>query len=79
MELFEDIETRNGVIPMMTEAETFPPELQEAAKLVFGENFRGVSENGLMMDEFGNAYEAEPMTVEVRQGFRDISRTFTLL
>ena len=50
MELFEDIETRNGVIPMMTEAETFP---------------EGVSENGLMMDEFGNAYEAEPMTVEV--------------
>ena len=38
---------------MMTEAETFPPELQEAAKLVFGENFRGVSENGLMMDELG--------------------------
>ena len=50
MELFEDIETRNGVIPMMTEEETFP---------------EGVSENGLMMDEFGNAYEAEPMTVEV--------------
>ena len=64
MELFEDIETRNGVIPMMTEEETFPPELQEAAKLVFGENFRGVSENGLMMDEFGNAYEAEPMRTE---------------
>ena len=50
MELYEDIETRNGVIPMMTEEETFP---------------EGVSENGLMMDEFGNAYEAEPMTVEV--------------
>lgn len=50
MELFEDIETRNGVIPMMTEEETFP---------------EGVSENGLMMDEFGNAYEAEPMTVAV--------------
>ena len=49
MELFEDIETRNGVIPMMTEAETFP---------------EGVSENGLMMDEFGNAYEAEPMLTE---------------
>lgn len=48
MELFEDIETRNGVIPMMTEAETFP---------------EGV--DALMMDEFGNAYEAEPMTVEV--------------
>lgn len=50
MELFEDIETRNGVIPMMTETEEYP---------------EGVSENGLMMDEFGNAYEAEPMTVEV--------------
>lgn len=62
MELFEDIETRNGVIPMMTEEETYPPELQEAAKLVFGENFRGG--NGLMMDEFGNAYEAEPMLTE---------------
>lgn len=62
MELYEDIETRNGVIPMMTEEETYPPELQEAAKLVFGENFRGG--NGLMMDEFGNAYEAEPMLTE---------------
>lgn len=62
MELYEDIETRNGVIPMMTEEETYPPELQEAAKLVFGENFRGG--NGLMMDEFGNAYEAEPMLME---------------
>ena len=60
MELFEDIETRNGVIPMMTEAETFP---------------EGVSENGLMMDEFGNAYEAEPMTVEVPTRIP----TFTLL
>lgn len=50
MELFEDIETRNGVIPMMTEEETFP---------------EGISESGLMMDEFGNAYEAEPMTVAV--------------
>lgn len=50
MELYEDIETRNGVIPMMTEEETYP---------------EGVSENGLMMDEFGNAYEAEPMTVAV--------------
>ena len=50
MELYEDIETRNGVIPMMAEEETFP---------------EGVSENGLMMDEFGNAYEAEPMTVAV--------------
>ena len=49
MELYEDIETRNGVIPMMTEEETFP---------------EGVSENGLMMDEFGNAYEAEPMLTE---------------
>lgn len=48
MELFEDIETRNGVIPMMTEEETYPD-----------------GGNGLMMDEFGNAYEAEPMTVEV--------------
>lgn len=48
MELFEDIETRNGVIPMMTEKETYP---------------EGV--DALMMDEFGNAYEAEPMTVEV--------------
>lgn len=48
MELFEDIETRNGVIPMMTEEETYP---------------EGV--DALMMDEFGNAYEAEPMTVEV--------------
>lgn len=50
MELYEDIETRNGVIPMMTETEEYP---------------EGVSENGLMMDEFGNAYEAEPMTVAV--------------
>lgn len=50
MELFEDIETKSGVIPMMTETEEYP---------------EGVSENGLMMDEFGNAYEAEPMTVEV--------------
>lgn len=50
MELYEDIETRNGVIPMMAEEETYP---------------EGVSENGLMMDEFGNAYEAEPMTVAV--------------
>lgn len=48
MELFEDIETRNGVIPMMTETEEYP---------------EGV--DALMMDEFGNAYEAEPMTVEV--------------
>lgn len=48
MELFEDIETRNGVIPMMTEEETYPD-----------------GGNGLMMDEFGNAYEAEPMTVAV--------------
>lgn len=48
MELYEDIETRNGVIPMMTEEETFPD-----------------GGNGLMMDEFGNAYEAEPMTVAV--------------
>ena len=48
MELFEDIETRNGVIPMMTEEETYPD-----------------GGNGLMMDAFGNAYEAEPMTVEV--------------
>lgn len=48
MELYEDIETRNGVIPMMTEEETYPD-----------------GGNGLMMDEFGNAYEAEPMTVEV--------------
>lgn len=48
MELYEDIETRNGVIPMMTETEEFPD-----------------GGNGLMMDEFGNAYEAEPMTVEV--------------
>ena len=50
MELYEDIETRSGVIPMMTEEETFP---------------EGISESGLMMDEFGNAYEAEPMTVAV--------------
>lgn len=49
MELYEDIETRNGVIPMMTETEEFP---------------EGVSESGLMMDEFGNAYEAEPMLTE---------------
>ena len=49
MELYEDIETRNGVIPMMTETEEYP---------------EGVSENGLMMDEFGNAYEAEPMLTE---------------
>ncbi len=49
MELYEDIETRNGVIPMMTEEETYP---------------EGVSESGLMMDEFGNAYEAEPMLTE---------------
>ena len=48
MELYEDIETRNGVIPMMTEEETYP---------------EGV--DALMMDEFGNAYEAEPMTVAV--------------
>ena len=48
MELFEDIETKSGVIPMMTEEETYPD-----------------GGNGLMMDEFGNAYEAEPMTVEV--------------
>lgn len=48
MELFEDIETRNGVIPMMTETEEYP---------------EGV--DALMMDEFGNAYEAEPMTVAV--------------
>lgn len=48
MELYEDIETRNGVIPMMTEEETYPD-----------------GGNGLMMDEFGNAYEAEPMTVAV--------------
>lgn len=47
MELFEDIETRNGVIPMMTETEEYPD-----------------GGNGLMMDEFGNAYEAEPMMVE---------------
>ena len=47
MELFEDIETRNGVIPMMTEEETYPD-----------------GGNGLMMDEFGNAYEAEPMLTE---------------
>ena len=49
MELYEDIETQNGVIPMMTETEEYP---------------EGVSENGLMMDEFGNAYEAEPMLTE---------------
>lgn len=49
MELYEDIETRNGVIPMMTEEETYP---------------EGVSESGLMMDEFGNAYEAEPILTE---------------
>lgn len=48
MELYEDIETRNGVIPMMTETEEYP---------------EGV--DALMMDEFGNAYEAEPMTVAV--------------
>lgn len=48
MELFEDIETRNGIIPMMTETEEYPD-----------------GGNGLMMDEFGNAYEAEPMTVAV--------------
>lgn len=48
MELFEDIETRNGVIPMMTETGEYP---------------EGV--DALMMDEFGNAYEAEPMTVAV--------------
>lgn len=47
MELYEDIETRNGVIPMMTEEETYP---------------EGV--DALMMDEFGNAYEAEPMRTE---------------
>lgn len=47
MELFEDIETRNGVIPMMTETEEYP---------------EGV--DALMMDEFGNAYEAEPMLTE---------------
>ena len=47
MELYEDIETRNGVIPMMTEEETYPD-----------------GGNGLMMDEFGNAYEAEPMLTE---------------
>lgn len=47
MELYEDIETRNGVIPMMTEEETYPD-----------------GGNGLMMDEFGNAYEAEPMLME---------------
>lgn len=38
---------RNGVIPMMTEEETYPD-----------------GGNGLMMDEFGNAYEAEPMLTE---------------
>lgn len=48
MELYEDIETRSGVIPMMTETEEYP---------------EGV--DALMMDEFGNAYEAEPMTVAV--------------
>ena len=48
MELFEDIETRNGIIPMMTEVEEYP---------------EGVDENGLMMDEFGNLFEAEAMTV----------------
>lgn len=47
MELYEDIETRNGVIPMMTETEEYP---------------EGV--DALMMDEFGNAYEAEPMLTE---------------
>ena len=47
MELYEDIETRNGVIPMMTEEETYPD-----------------GGNGLMMAEFGNAYEAEPMLTE---------------
>lgn len=42
-ELFEDIKTKNGVIPKETKVQEYP---------------EGV-ENGILMDEFGNAYEAE--------------------
>ena len=48
MELFEDIKTATGVIPMTTPVMEYP---------------EGV-ENGLMMDEFGNAYEAIPQMVD---------------
>ena len=47
MELFEDIHTKNGIIPMMEEVEEYP----EGA------------EDGILMDEFGNAFEVEPQTV----------------
>ena len=47
MELFEDIHTKNGIIPMMEEVDEYP----EGA------------ENGILMDEFGNAFEVEPQTV----------------
>lgn len=48
MELFEDIQTRNGIIPMMEEAYEYP----EGA------------EDGIIMDEWGNAYEVEPEMVQ---------------
>ena len=48
MELFEDIQTRNGIIHMMEEVEEYP----EGA------------EDGILMDEFGNAFEVEPQLVQ---------------
>lgn len=63
-QLYEDIQLSNGeTISQYEEVWEYPTELQEAAKLVFGENFRGV-ENGLMMDEMGNLYEAQPQLVQ---------------
>lgn len=47
MELFEDIQTRNGIIPMMEEVEEYP---------------EGV-EDEILTDEFGNAFRVEPQTV----------------
>lgn len=64
-QLYEDIQLSNGeTISQYEETWEYPTELQEAAKLVFGENFRGVSENGLMMDELGNLFEAQPELVK---------------
>lgn len=48
MELFEDILTRNGIIPMTEEVYEYP----EGA------------EDGLIMDEWGNAYEVTPEVVQ---------------
>ena len=48
MELYEDIETKNGIIPRMTKAFEYP---------------EGV-EDELIMDEMGEVYEAIPVEVE---------------